>query len=230
MHKHALSLLRLLIVEFRYLFERAPAEGGPFTNNSYQYCGWAGELADAIADSYLEVEVDTSVIVSGETASSSISTLGQTSATFSASSLVSNALSMNRLTELRLNLHALHDFPAQAGLQSPSRWFRSKPKRYRTDQHRNAYVTTSSVQHGLGHEDRSKSETKIPNHVEIEPIEPRPTLEMLRAENDPFENALEVVSRGCGTRGDGAFLWVGWWEQVPWRQACRFPRLGGVPS
>ena len=58
--------------------------------------------------------------------------------------------------------------------------FRSKPKRYRTDRHRNDYVTRNSVQHRLlGPEDRSNIETEIPNHFEVEPIEPRPTLKTL---------------------------------------------------
>ena len=45
---------------------------------------------------------------------------------------------------------------------------RSKPKRSRNDKLGPAWV--------LGPEDRSSIETEIPNHVETESIEPRPTL------------------------------------------------------
>mmetsp|Transcript_56052 Transcript_56052/g.164594 ORF Transcript_56052/g.164594 Transcript_56052/m.164594 type:complete len:205 (+) Transcript_56052:2100-2714(+) len=38
-----------------------------------------------------------------------------------------------------------------------------------------------------------------------------------------WEPPLRFRSKARGqvrTREDRAFLWVGWWEQVPWRQAC----------
>ena len=65
--------------------------------------------------------------------------------------------------KLRARALAVH----QAGLQSPKGEFVSKPKRLCDNKLGPAWV--------LGPEDRSNVETEIPNHVEIESIEPRPT-------------------------------------------------------
>ena len=70
---------------------------------------------------------------------------------------------------------------SQAGWASITRGgVRSKTKRYRTDQNRNAYMTRSSAQHGFwALKIEAVSKTKIPNCVKVESIEPRPTLVML---------------------------------------------------
>ena len=84
--------------------------------------------------------------------------------------------------------------------------FRSKPKRYRPDRNQNVHVTTCSVQHGCwAPKIEAISKPKIPNHLEIESIEPRPTLECIITSRSPQQPPAESSpkTRLWGLRGGG---------------------------
>ena len=83
--------------------------------------------------------------------------------------------------------------------------FRSKPRRCRTDRNQHAYANTCRVQAAgpawaSGPEDRSKIETGVTSHVEIESIELRPTLVVFTVTDEDLSLPLDIRRSSLSNR------------------------------